>query len=281
MNTIQPMIASLPFVLGAATASAEAIANISALTSSEVKAADVIQTDRPDFVESSNTVGKGRFQLETSIAYEFDKNNSARSRTFSTPTLLRLGVSDDWEFRFETDGRLNQQTDDLSTRSTERVSGYADFSLGLKWHQADGDEKTFSPSIGWLFHLDMPAGSKSFLSQMVRPSLRYVAEWELANDFSIGIMPGLIYDVNDDRDRYWAGILGLVVGKSFTEKFRGFVEFGGQSITTKKNGGSQLTFDIGVAYLVSDLIQLDVLYNRGLNTYTPDDFVGMGLSIKY
>lgn len=244
-------------------------------------AEDVIQTDRPDFVESSNTVGKGRFQIETSIAYEFDKNNTERSRTFATPTLLRLGVSENWELRFETDGRLNQGVQDLTTRQTDRASGYGDFSLGLKWHQDDGDEKTFSPSTGWLFHLDMPAGSKAFLSHRVRPSLRYVAEWELPNDYSIGVMPGVIYDVNDDRDRYLAGILGLVVGKSFTDKFRGFVEFGGQTITSKSNGGSQLTFDIGVAYLLTNLVQLDVLYNRGLNRYTPDDFFGMGLSIKY
>lgn len=36
---------------------------------------DTIQTDRPDFVESSNVVGKGRFQIETSIAYERDSNS--------------------------------------------------------------------------------------------------------------------------------------------------------------------------------------------------------------
>jgi Putative MetA-pathway of phenol degradation len=244
-------------------------------------AEDQIQTDRPDFVESSNTVGKGRFQIETSVAYESDKNSDARSRTFSTPTLLRLGLADDWEFRFETDGRLSQRVEDLSTHQTDHANGYADFALGFKWHQDDGDEKTMAPSTAWLFHLDMPAGSKAFLSHQVRPSLRYVAEWELANDYSMGVMPGLIYEVNDTGDRYWAGIFGLVVGKSFSDKFRGFVEFGGQSITSRRNGGSQLTFDIGVAYLLNDLVQLDLLYNRGLNQYTPDDNIGLGLSVKY
>lgn len=271
MNTQQYLaIAALPLFLLAANANAEN-ANIE----------DEIQTDRPDFVESSNVVGKGRFQIETSIAYEFDKSENERSRHFVTPTLLRLGVSEDWELRVETDGRINQRIENLDTRETHHARGYADFSLGLKWHQDDGDEKTFSPSTGWLFHLDMPAGSKDFLSHHMRPSIRYVAEWELPNDYSFGVMPGVISDLNDDRDRYWAGILGVVLGKSFTDKFRGFVEFGGQSITSKRNGGSQLTFDMGVAYLVTNLVQLDMLYNRGLNRYTPDDFVGLGLSIKY
>lgn len=250
------------------------------LVTLSVYAEDQIQTDRPDFVESSNTVGKGRFQIETSIGYERDRNAEESSRTFSLPTLLRLGLSDDWELRFESDSFLKQNVHDRVTGDRNSNSDWADYSLGLKWHQQDGDDKG-SPSVGWLFHVDMPGGTNSFVSNKFRPSVRMVAEWELADEYSLGIMPGLIYDVNDNNDRFIGGILGIVLGKSFTDKFRGFVEFGGQTITSKSNGGSQLTFDIGVAYLVSNLVQLDILYNRALNQYTPDNTFGLGLSIKF
>jgi hypothetical protein len=43
-----------------------------------------ILTDRPDVVESSEVVGKGRFQVETSVAYERDKSSDSRLRTFTT-----------------------------------------------------------------------------------------------------------------------------------------------------------------------------------------------------
>jgi hypothetical protein len=241
---------------------------------------DGIQTDRPDFVESSNTVGNGRYQLETSVAYERDKNADERTRTFSTPTLIRLGFADDWEVRVESDAWMHQRTQDRATRDNESETGWADYSLGLKWHQTDGDGKA-SPSIGWLAHLDMPGGTDSFMSKKVRPSLRMVAEWELANDYSLGVMPGLIYDVNADDDRFVGGILGVVLGKSFTDKFRGFLEFGGQEIMRKKDGGSQITLDVGVAYLLSKDIQLDAVYNAGLNRYTPDHTFGTGLSMKF
>lgn len=95
---------------------------------------DKIATDRPDFVESSDVVGKYRFQIETSVALERNKEDGFKERTFSTPTLLRYGVSDNLELRAETDGRLVARTDDLvaGTRVTER--GYGDLSLGVKWH---------------------------------------------------------------------------------------------------------------------------------------------------
>lgn len=242
---------------------------------------DTIQTDRPDFVESSNVVGKGRFQIETSIAYERDSNSGEKSRALSTPTLLRLGFADDWEFRVESDVRIRQRVRDRENDMTARSSEFSDYSLGLKWHQTDGDEDNMLPSVGWLLHVDMPGGTGEMVSDKFRPSLRMVAEWELPNGYSFGVMPGVIYDVNDENDRFVGGILGVVLGKSFTDKLRGFVEFGGQEIMRKKDGGSQITFDMGLAYLVTDMVQLDVVYNRGLNKYTPDHMFGLGLSMKF
>lgn len=243
--------------------------------------ADDIQTDRPDFVESSNTVGKGVLQIETSVSASRDKTDSIKVRELATPTLFRYGVSDNWEVRLETDGRMHQTVHDHSSSGTVRDSGYADYSLGLKWHQQDGDDKTMSPSVGWLFHLDMPGGSGEFRSHKVRPSVRGVAEWDLADDYSLGVMGGVTYGVNDNDDRYWAPILGVVAGKSFTEKLRGFVELAAEEIRRDKDGGSQIALDTGVAYLVSDDVQVDAILSRGLNEFTADYAVGFGLSMRF
>ncbi|MET0210870.1 MAG: transporter, partial [Burkholderiaceae bacterium] len=148
-----------------------------------------IATDRPDFVESSDTVGKGRFQIETSIAFERDKSQGLRSRLQSTPTLLRWGFSDDIELRLETDGALRARASGDGV--TVRENGFADSSLGVKWHVKEGDEAAGTPGMAWLFHADMPSGSRAFKGHGVRPSVRLTAEWDLPRDYSVGVMGGV------------------------------------------------------------------------------------------
>lgn len=144
-----------------------------------VRADDGIDTDRPDTVESSEVVGKGRFQIETSIASERNHADGAKTRTYTTPTLLRYGVADNWELRLETDGATWAQATDDATLARHTERGFSDVSLGVKWHMQDGDEAGGRPSLGWLLHADVPSGTRAFHGSGVRPSLRFVAEWDL------------------------------------------------------------------------------------------------------
>jgi hypothetical protein len=242
-------------------------------------AADPIATDRPDFVESSDVVGAGRFQLETGVSFEKDRQGGVVSRLRTTPTLLRVGVSETLELRVETDGFGRERTRDAGVRSS--ASGYSDASLGLKWHMQDGDESTGRPGVAWLLHADVDSGSKTFRGQGVRPSLRAVAEWELPYDASVGVMGGVALDRREDNHRFAAGILAVTVGKSWTPQWRTFIELAGQQLASRRNGGSVLTFDAGVTYLVTDSIQLDLSASRGLNDTTPDTQWGLGFSIRF
>jgi hypothetical protein len=243
------------------------------------RAEEPIATDRPDFVESSDVVGPGRFQIETSLAWERDHSQGVRSRLQSTPTLLRYGVSETLELRLETDGRLRARAS--GGGSTVRQSGSADTAIGLKWHQRDGDEASGRPGIAWLLHLDLDTGSAAFRGQGTRPSLRMVAEWELAGGWSAGVMPGLYRDKNEQGRRYTGAILAAVLGKSLTEELRAFAEVAGQQLTSRRNGGKLVTLDLGLAYLLSPNWQLDTALSRGLTRESPDYSATVGLSAKF
>ena len=169
-------------------------------------AADAITTDRPDVVESSLTVGRGRFQIETSIARERDKDAGAKTTVLTTPTLLRLGVSENLELRLESEGYVRAKFSDPAAGIDARDSGYADLSPGLKWHALDGEGAR--PSVAVLLHADIDSGSRPFRGEGIRPSLRTPFEWELQNDFSLGVMPGIVYDKTDGR-RHASGILAV------------------------------------------------------------------------
>jgi hypothetical protein len=91
-----------------------------------------IATDRPDFVESSDVVAKGKAQLELDWNVERDKSTGQKSRQRSTPALLRIGLGNNLEARIETDGLLTSSTTDTTTSITTRQKGTADVALGLK-----------------------------------------------------------------------------------------------------------------------------------------------------
>src|SRR5690242_17733233 len=104
-----------------------------------VAAQEPIATDRPDFVESSATVGTGVFQLETSAATDWTRVGSATEHTVATPTLFRFGIAPTLELRLESEGYQRATNSAVNGAAT----GVADAAVGLKWHAADA--KGFFP----------------------------------------------------------------------------------------------------------------------------------------
>lgn len=238
-----------------------------------------IDTDRPDFVESPRVVGKGYFQIETSVARQTSRNDGVKTTITSTPTLFRFGIHDHWEARVETDGRLWGRAE--SRGVTVTANGWADTSLGLKWQLQKGDETSGKPGIGLLFHADLDSGSSQYRGNGVRPSIRGVAEFEFAAEVALGIMPGLVFDKNAQDQRFTAGLLGIVLSKGWSEQWRSFVELSLPQIASAKNGGNIATLDAGAAYLLNKHTQIDFAVSRGLNKNTPDWSLGAGFSIKF
>lgn len=244
-------------------------------------AEEPLSADRPDFVESSSVVGKGRFQLETGFNSEHNKADGVKERATSTPTLLRFGLSDSLELRVSSDGFSRLRSEDTATGITTRERGYSDLNIGIKWNTHEGDPTSNTPAMAWLLHADLETGSRAFRGDGVRPSLRFVAEWELPNDWSVGVMPGIFAEKNEDGDRYVGGIAAITVGKGWTERFRTYVELAGQQLASKKNGGHVVTWDTGATYLITNDVQVDIGLAWGATKDTPDFAWGVGLAVRF
>jgi hypothetical protein len=254
-------------------------AGLAACLSLNAQADDEIATDRPDFVESSDVVGPGRFQLETGFSQERDKSGGTQTTVSFTPTLLRIGLNKSWELRFETDGYLQARSE--GPWGSASSSGMADIDVGLKWHMQDGNESRNTPGIAWLFHATLPSGAEQFRGKGVRPSVRMVAEWELPQGLSAGVMPGVVLDQTADGTRFTSALLAATVAKSWTEQWRSFIELSARQLADEKYGGNVYTLDTGVAYLINRNTQLDVYLAHGLNDNAPDTELGVGLSMRF
>jgi hypothetical protein len=237
-----------------------------------------IISDRPDLVETSEVVGKGRVQLETGVLVERERGGGERERTYSMPTLLRVGLSDSLEMRIETEGRTIHHTRDTDSGERSTVTGYADTALGLSWHVLDGDG--MRPSLGVLVDAELPTGSRRVRGEGARPSLRVVGEWELPGDLELGLMPGVAVERQRETGRYTYGIFGAVLEKAFSERLHGFAEIALPQIARSRHGGTQARFDVGAAWFVSNDCQIDTMFSRGLNDRTPYASFTVGLSIR-
>jgi hypothetical protein len=243
------------------------------------RAEDTISTDRPDFVESSDVVGAGRFQVETGLTSDRHAQDGVATRTLTTPTLFRLGLGATTELRLETDGWTRERTRDAATGTSATEHGWSDLSFGIKWHVLDGQGST--PGIAWLAHVDTATGSRAFRGAGLRPSLRAAVEWDLPEDFSLGVMPGVYVDRNDAGRRYTGTLLAATLGKEWSPRWHSFVEVAGQQLASKRNGGSLVTLDTGLAFVATPSLQFDVELSRGLTDAAPDLESGVGVSVRF
>jgi len=239
---------------------------------------DKINPDRPDFVNSPDVVGKGRFQLEAGVEWDRQRESDEHTRTLTTPLTLRYGIGESFELRLDTDGRSIEHASDPSTGEHTTTAGYADSAIGVKWHGADQHGSV--PAYGAIVEAYLPSGSRALRTPGVRPVVYLPAEWDLPNDFSLGIMPGIGLDRNDDGAHYGYGVMAASLGKDFNERLHGILEIALPQIARADNGGTQARIDAGMAWLVNKDCQVDAIVMHGLNHNTPGLSLGFGLSFR-
>jgi hypothetical protein len=217
-------------------------------------AVEAIDTEGPDFTDSPQVVPKGRFQVEVSPTWSRSRDDGI---AFSTPALLRYGVSQDWEVRIAPDGYVREGD----------AHGMGDTAIGVKWHSSDGHGAL--PAMGWILHLQLPTGDAALRGRGVRPSLHATLSWDLPHEWDLGVMPGVEVDDDDAGRRFAFGVLGIVAGKHFTENFRVFGEFSGERLTSSHHGGSIAEWDTGASYLIGTETLVGFRVATGVNQRSP------------
>jgi hypothetical protein len=236
--------------------------------SSVVPAQEPLVTDRPDFTESSSSVGSGVLQLESGVTYSDFQNGS--DVTTIGEILARWGVAKKFELRFV-----------LPTYSREggggNGSGFLSSGLGFKYELAQGEGPGFLGGMeaALIASTTVPTGTSDFASSEWQPSAVFCASWELGPNVGIGTNLGIGRPADDDN-RYTTFWASVAVGVGLNEATSLFVELYGFN-REEDRGPSTATFQTGLVYLFSPDLQSDVRVARRLTDRGVDFVVGAGL----
>lgn len=235
-----------------------------------------INPDRPGIADGSKVVGAGRFQIEAGIQKEFRGNGPVSDQRIFVPTLLRVGIDDQWEVRVESNTYTWQNVSDPESGASQN-RGTAPVSFGMKY-QFLGSYDATQPSLGAIVRVFPVSGSRDFRSRHTTGDVRLAADWDFSTQWSLNPNVGFAAYEDDQNRLFTTGILAVTLNFNPSKTLNFFIDTGMQS-RERKNGKSAAIFDAGVAYLPSRDIQLDFSVGAGTKGATPPRvFVSLGIS---
>ena len=220
-----------------------------------------IETDRPDFTESSATIPKGRWQLETGYTVQ-----RAQGTSHSLPeSLLRAGISSRVELR------LSQ-----NLSATGGALSFEDLTVGAKLSL--GGQQGARPELALLVQTTMPTGGSRVTATTMLPSAVLLAGWELGGRWSVG--GSAIAGREVDNHLELAG--SAVVGYTLTDRWRSYAEvFTIQPVSGNGGERGESYLNGGLAHLVTPMVQVDVRFGAGIGGGAARYFGGVGLSLGW
>lgn len=236
-------------------------------------------TDRPDFTESSVTVGKGVAQLECGYTYTYDAEAgvSVRSQSFGQP-LLRYGILANWlEFRIALSPVEEKTT---TAGASYSVGGTEDLYTGVKI--ALTPQEGMLPEMALIPQMNLPTGSDAFTSHSVEPGVNWVYSWEINDFLSTGGSTQGNRRIDDTTgDAYLEIAQSWTAGYHLSDNLGAYTEWFAFIPSGADTERTQHYFDGGFTYLINNNMQFDINAGIGLNSAADDYFLGMGLAIRF
>lgn len=231
---------------------------------SSALADEPINTDRPDFADSTTPVGRRTLQIETGVTYQWDRD----SRSESGPeAMLRYGLANRLELRLQSPDFIS-----MCANGT-RVNGIGDSYVGLlvQLGPIGGFDVAAIPG-GFL-----PTGSSGFTSGEVDPDL--MLTWSRALTSEWGLAGGLYFHwPTQDGKRATVVQAPFQVNHALCGHAAAFLEYVG---SFPKHDDSQHLIHLGFTFRQGQNRQWDIHYGFGLNSAAPNAFVGGGYSFRF
>jgi hypothetical protein len=239
-----------------------------------------LASDRPDFVEASSNVGRGRVQLEAGYTFIHDRSGGVTTRTHSYPEiLLRIGMFADW---FELRIGQNFGSQLLHGGVRERGHGAEDLYLGIGL--ALTEQRGLVPESRVVFQTTVPTGADAFTDHEMLPGVNILYGWDVIEDkMSLGMSTAFNRARDDSGDFYLEFAQAATTAITLTEKLGMYLEAFALMPAGAEDAGARPEYyaDGGFTYRITNNFQLDIRAGVGLNRHADDFFAGSGFAVRY
>lgn len=237
-------------------------------------------TDRPDFTESSVTVGRGVAQIEMGYVYVNDRGPGTSLDAHAYPDLLlRYGMLAEWfELRIGWTYLSEQETVGNVTTSSNRSS---DLLVGAKL--ALTPQEDILPEIAIIPQVFLPISDDPILGGgEVLPGIICIYAWELNERLSTAGSSQYLRALDDATEHpYFLFIQTWVVSRSLTDRVGAYAEWFALIPDGAETNQTLHFFNGGFTYLVNNDLQLDCRAGFGLSNAADDFFTGVGLAKRF
>ena len=245
------------------------------------EALNIINSDRPDYVDALSTAPFGGFLLESGYTYTWSRENSSNEASHALPeTLLRLGIHPRIELRFK----------GSATDFTRRGQDASEHHLGASG--AGGTKILLLPQHGWLPGLTF-VGEVAFQSHVASYQARgaslqtgVIYGWMLNRWF--GFRAGTYFAYAPEyEEKMDEGLLvsqrtytlavqqAASLSYQFSKRWGGYTEW--YAFFPMQSSAGQHFADAGVFYYLSDALSIDLRYGQSLNG-AEERYVGAGFA---
>jgi hypothetical protein len=232
-----------------------------------------MEPDRPDFTEGTGLVPLGHPQIEVGMTRSASGDD--RLWTFGE-ALLRVGLNDRIEARIG----LNSY-DRFEPGQGPNVDGFEDPYLGVKIRLAETEGARGLPpsAVSLLLLTTVPIGADGISAEVWQPTAKLALGWDLTPRFSLSSNLNYSY-LAEGEERFHQIAASLSAGFALTDRLGSFVEAYGFS--REGPGGDSTGYaDTGLSYALSDDLALDARIGTGLQGPHPNNFAGVGISLRW
>jgi hypothetical protein len=234
---------------------------------------DEMSTDRPDITDSTDIVGRRRWQVESGLVFGGDRQDGVSLYELAAPLpMVRVGVSDRVEFRLSAEGVLSERLSDAGTRT--RSTGRSDVQAGMKWKLFA--RRCFVVALEPV--LSLPSGGAGFSSGSYDPTLKVIVDRPLARGFSLSTNV-VVSSSTDEGRRFTPVTISASLAHALARGWTGFAEIARVS-ALGRGGESAWTGDAGAVHPLGHRAQVDVSAGRGLSGAAQDWFIGAGIAVR-